>query len=76
MLVYDRATGTLVDEKMPTYIRLGIRAIYRSKFGTVRKGAWRGGWMGERGRVPNGNPNPIDTPQAWTRRWSRRCCRT
>ena len=47
---------------MPTYIRLGIRAIYRSKFGTVRKGAWRRRWMGERGRLPNAHPSPVDTP--------------
>jgi len=38
VIVFDRATGRLIDEKMPAYIRLGIRAIYRSKFGTVRKG--------------------------------------
>jgi hypothetical protein len=33
VLVYDRATGQLIDEKMPTPIRLAIRAIYRSKLG-------------------------------------------
>lgn len=30
ILVQDRATGQLVEEKMPTYIRLGIRAMYQS----------------------------------------------
>ena len=38
VIVLDRGSGQLIDEKIPTYIRLGIRAIYRSGFGPVRKG--------------------------------------
>lgn len=30
ILVQDRATGQLVEEKMPSYIRLGIRLLYQS----------------------------------------------
>ncbi|KAH6565800.1 hypothetical protein BASA61_010300 [Batrachochytrium salamandrivorans] len=31
ILYQDRATGQLCEEKMPTYIRLGIRLLYQSK---------------------------------------------
>lgn len=30
ILVLDRATGQLIDEKMPVYIRMGIRLMYQS----------------------------------------------
>ncbi|KAG9071245.1 hypothetical protein KI688_008791 [Linnemannia hyalina] len=30
IIVQDRATGTMLEEKMPTFIRLGIRLLYRS----------------------------------------------
>ncbi|KAI8050437.1 phosphatidylserine decarboxylase-domain-containing protein [Syncephalis plumigaleata] len=30
IIVLDRATGQLIEEKMPTYIRMGIRMLYQS----------------------------------------------
>ncbi|KAF9309613.1 hypothetical protein BGZ91_007369, partial [Linnemannia elongata] len=30
IIVQDRATGAMLEEKMPTFIRLGIRLLYRS----------------------------------------------
>ena len=38
VIVVDRATGQLIEEKIPVYIRLSIRALYKNKFSTVRKG--------------------------------------
>ncbi|KAI9145186.1 phosphatidylserine decarboxylase-domain-containing protein [Paraphysoderma sedebokerense] len=30
IIVFDRLTGQLIDERMPSYIRLGIRVLYRN----------------------------------------------
>jgi len=38
VLVQDRETGELLDEKMSTMIRLGIRSVYKNKLSSVRKG--------------------------------------
>jgi len=38
VLVQDRESGQLIDEKIPTSIRLGIRVVYRNKFRNMRKG--------------------------------------
>ncbi|KAF9180287.1 hypothetical protein BGZ51_006311 [Haplosporangium sp. Z 767] len=38
IIVQDRATGTMVEEKMPTFIRLGIRLLYQSPANKVRVG--------------------------------------
>ncbi|KAI7818149.1 phosphatidylserine decarboxylase-domain-containing protein [Gamsiella multidivaricata] len=38
IIVQDRATGTMLEEKMPTFIRLGIRLLYRSPAQKIRVG--------------------------------------
>lgn len=40
ILVHDRLTGRLIEERIPFYIRLGIRLIYQS-FGANRATDWR-----------------------------------
>jgi len=37
VLVLDRQSGQLIDEKIPVYIRMGIRMVYRSRLGSLRK---------------------------------------
>ena len=34
ILVHDRITGQIIEEKMPTYIRLGIRLLYQTGAGS------------------------------------------
>ncbi|KAG0302335.1 hypothetical protein BGZ98_007603 [Dissophora globulifera] len=38
IIVQDRATGAMMEEKMPTFIRLGIRLLYKSPANKIRVG--------------------------------------
>eukprot|EP00824_Muranothrix_gubernata_P005667 TRINITY_DN173_c0_g1_i2.p1 TRINITY_DN173_c0_g1~~TRINITY_DN173_c0_g1_i2.p1 ORF type:complete len:504 (+),score=108.08 TRINITY_DN173_c0_g1_i2:488-1999(+) len=34
ILVHDRSTGVLIEEKIPPYIKLSLRALYQNQFGS------------------------------------------